>query len=69
MAQKEKEKTATPGVPGDQVYVLNRKTEIVGYTFADGKKVTRGVRYALTPEQAQTYTKVKVDGHQVLVKE
>lgn len=52
-----------------EIYVFNKKTGLVGYTFGDGKKFRAGVRYALDPEGVEKYAKVKHDGHQMLVKE
>ena len=52
-----------------EVYVLNSKTGLAGYTFFDRRKFKAGTRYGLTADEVKTYAAVKVNGHQVLVKE
>lgn len=63
-SKQEKAKPETKGI-----YVFNRSTGLVGFTFGDGKKVKAGVRYALDSEGVEKYAKHRHNGHQVLVKE
>lgn len=52
-----------------EVYVFNKATGLVGFTFGDGKKFKTGVRYALDSEGVEKYAKTRHNGHQMLVKE
>lgn len=67
------ERAAKEKAPAEkEVYVFNKKTGLVGYTFGDGRKFKTGVRYALTAEEVEAYAHKRpsaAGGHQVLVKE
>lgn len=64
-----KEEQAQEQPETKEVYIFNRATELVGYTFSDGKKFRTGVRYALDSAGVEKYAKHKHNGHQVLTKE
>lgn len=52
-----------------EIYIFNKATGLVGFTFGDGKKFLSGVRYALDAEGVGKYVKTRHNGHQVLIKE
>ena len=70
--KKEEQKQANAEAEPKEVYVFNKATGLVGYTFADGRKFKTGVRYGLTAEEVEKYAEKRpsaAGGKQVLVKE